>query len=62
MKEERLKIEQFPLGTHWYVFVDGVQLRQKDSLKFDTYNEAHEFAQNYFQTKKSSKRETYTKN
>jgi len=47
MKEDRIKIEQFPFGTHWYVFIDGVQLRKDDNLKFDTYEEADAFAQSY---------------
>lgn len=47
MKSERIKIEQFPMGTHFYVFIDGVQLRQKDNLKFNTYEEAYSFAKNY---------------
>ena len=53
MAEDKLKIEQFPLGTHWYVFIDGVQLRKEDNLKFDTYDEAYEFAKEYLpQTKR----------
>ena len=47
MKSEKIKIEQFPMGTHFYVFIDGVQLRQKDNLKFNSYQEAFEFAQRY---------------
>lgn len=47
MKNEFLKIEKFPLGQHYYVFIDGVQLRKDANLKFDTYDEAAAFAQNY---------------
>lgn len=47
MKSERIKIEQFPMGVHFYVFIDGVQLKQKDNLKFNSYQEAFEFAQRY---------------
>lgn len=47
MKSEKIKIEQFPMGVHFYVFIDGVQLRQKDNLKFNSYQEAFEFAQKY---------------
>lgn len=47
MKSEKIKIKQFPMGVHFYVFIDGVQLRQKDNLKFDSYQEAFEFAQKY---------------
>ena len=47
MKKDRLKIKQFPLGTHYYVFIDGVQLRRNENLKFDTYEEALHFAEEY---------------
>ena len=47
MKDEFLKIEKFPLGQHYYVFIDGVQLRKDTNLKFNTYDEAALFAQNY---------------
>lgn len=47
MKKDKLKIEQFPLGTHYYVFIDGVQLRKEENLKFQSYEEAYEFAQQY---------------
>lgn len=47
MKKDRLKIEQFPMGTHFYVFIDGVQLRKGENLKFDSYEEAYEYANQY---------------
>lgn len=47
MSEDRLKIEQFPMGTHFYVFIDGVQLRKNENLKFDSYQEAFEYAKEY---------------
>lgn len=47
MKSEKIKIEQFPMGTHFYLFIDGVQLRKNDNLKFDSYKEAYDFAQKY---------------
>lgn len=47
MKKDRLKIKQFPLGTHYYVFIDGVQLRKDENLKFNTYEEALHFAEEY---------------
>ena len=47
MKQDKLKIEQFPMGTHYYVFIDGVQLRKDENLKFNSYDEAYNFAQQY---------------
>lgn len=47
MQRERLNIEKFPMGIHFYVFIDGVQLRKDDNLKFDSYDEAFEYAQKY---------------
>lgn len=47
MKSDKLKIEQFPMGTHYYVFIDGVQLRKDDNLKFNSYQEAYDYAQTY---------------
>lgn len=47
MKREKLKIEKFPLGNHYYVFIDGVQIKQDKNLKFNSYKEAEEFADKY---------------
>lgn len=47
MKSERLDIKQFPLGKHYYVFIDGVQLRHNGKVKFDTYEDAFFFASKY---------------
>lgn len=47
MNKDKLKIERFPLGKHYYVFIDGVQLRQGENLKFNSYKEAEDFAKNY---------------
>ena len=47
MKKDKIKIEKFPLGNHYYVFIDGVQLRQGENLKFNSYKEAEDFANKY---------------
>lgn len=47
MRADKIKIEKFPFGTHYYVFIDGVQLRKEENLKFNTYEEAYSFAKNY---------------
>lgn len=47
MEKDRLKIKQFPMGNHYYAFIDGVQLRKDENLKFNSYDEAYNFAQQY---------------
>ena len=47
IKKDKIKIEKFPLGNHYYVFIDGVQLRQGENLKFNSYKEAEDFANKY---------------
>lgn len=47
MAKDRIKIERFPMGKHFYVFIDGVQLRKNENLKFNSEQEALEFAQEY---------------
>lgn len=41
----KIKIERFPLGNHYYVFLDDVQLRDGDKLKWNSPEEANEFAE-----------------
>lgn len=47
MTVDKIKIEQFPMGSHFYVYIDGVQLRENDNLKFDSYQEAYDCAKSY---------------
>lgn len=56
MKADRVKIERFPYGTHYYVFIDGVQLRCGNDVKFATEQEALKFAQKYISSNKSVRR------
>ena len=42
-----IKIEKFPVGTHYYLYIDGVQIRDGDKLKWDSYQEAAEFAEQF---------------
>lgn len=39
-----IKVERFMLGHHYYVFMDGVQLRDGDCVKWNTPEEAYAFA------------------
>lgn len=54
MEKERIKIEQFPMGKHFYIFIDGVQLRKNENLKFDSKQEALKFAQEYLPKEKKN--------
>lgn len=46
-KKERIKIEKFPLGKHFYVYIDGVQIKENDKIKWNTYEEAEKIAKKY---------------
>lgn len=54
MEKERIKIEEFPVGKHFYIFIDGVQLRKNENLKFDSKQEALKFAQEYLPKEKKN--------
>lgn len=51
MEKDRLEIKSFPMGKHFYVFIDGVQLRRNDNLKFNSKQGAEEFAKQYLKGK-----------
>lgn len=44
---KELKIKKFPLGNHWYAYLGDVQLRDKDIIKWNTYEEAYEYAKQF---------------
>lgn len=46
-KENEIRIKQFPKGTHWYAYIDDVQVRDGDTLKWNTYEEAYKIAKSY---------------
>lgn len=35
------------MGNHFYVYIDGVQIRRGKDLKFNTYETAYDFALKY---------------
>ena len=51
-KHNQISIEKFPSGTHFYAYVDGLQVRNGDQLKWDTYDEARKFAQKWIMNAK----------
>ena len=46
-KENDIRVKQFPMGTHWYAYVGSVELRDGDRVKWDTRDEAYNFAKRY---------------
>lgn len=51
-KKNELKIERFPMGTHWYAYLGDMQIRDNDRLKWDSYEEAYEYAQQFIKDNK----------
>lgn len=39
-----IRIKQFEHGKHYYAYVGDTQIRNGEDLKWDTYNEAYDFA------------------
>lgn len=45
--QNNIKVLQFPNGDHWYAYLDDMQVRDGDVLKWDTYDEAYENAKGF---------------
>lgn len=43
-KKSQIKIEKFPMGKHYYAYINNVQVRDGDTLKWNTYDEAYNYA------------------
>ena len=46
-KKNQIKIEKFPMGEHYYAYIDNIQVRDGDTLKWNTYEEAYNQALQY---------------
>lgn len=46
-KKDEIRIKQFDCGMHYYAFIDNVQVRDGDTLKWNTYDEAYKQALQY---------------
>ena len=46
-KKNQIKIEKFPGGDHFYAYIDSMQVRDGDTLKWNTYEEAYSQACKY---------------
>ena len=45
--KSEIKIEQFPMGEHYYAYIGNMQVRDGDTLKWNTYEEAYTHALQY---------------
>lgn len=45
--KDKIKIEKFSGGNHFYVYIDDMQVRDGDTLKWNTYEEAYNHAIKY---------------
>lgn len=45
--KQDIKIERFPLGNHWYAYIGDTQIRDGDKLKWNSYEEAYEYASQF---------------
>ncbi len=43
-KKNQIKVEKFPMGKHYYAYIDKMQVHDGDTLKWDTYEEAYAHA------------------
>ena len=46
-KEQDIRIKRFPLGNHWYAYIGDTQIRDGDKLKWNSYEEAYEYASQF---------------
>lgn len=51
-KKEELKIKRFPMGNHWYAYLGDMQIRDNDKLKWNSYEEAYEYAKQFIEEDK----------
>lgn len=42
--KSQIKVERFPAGKHFYAYIDNMQVRDGDMLKWNTYDEAYKKA------------------
>lgn len=45
--KDKLRITRFPFGKHWYVHLGDMEVRDRDKLKWDSYEEAYEYTKQF---------------
>ena len=43
-KKDDIRIKQFPGGEHYYAYIGDMQVRDGNTLKWDSYQDAYEMA------------------
>lgn len=43
-KKDEIRVKQFPGGEHYYAYIGDMQVRDGDTLKWDSYQDAYEMA------------------
>lgn len=46
-KKNQIRVSKFPDGAHFYTYIDDLQVRDGDILKWNTYDEAYNHALAY---------------
>jgi hypothetical protein len=49
-KQSDIHISKFPMGEHYYARIGDLELRDGDTIKWNTYREAYDFAKTYIET------------
>lgn len=48
-KKSELRIKKFPGGIHYYAYIGDLQLRDNDTIKWNTYEEAYDYAKQFLE-------------
>lgn len=62
MQSDKIEIKRFPLGDHYYIYIDGVELREPGTnknrglIKFYTEQEAREYAEEFIKETRRNNR------
>lgn len=43
-EKKQISVTKFPGGTHYYVHIDGIEIRDGNKIKWNTYEEAYNYA------------------
>ena len=43
-KKDQIRVERFPMGNHYYAYIDDIQVRDGDKFKWNSYDEAYSYA------------------
>ena len=49
-KRHDIRITKFPMGEHYYAHIGDLELKNGDQIKWNSYQEAFEFASKYIES------------